>query len=170
MPWAFLCADDQDGIIPRTPGKTGMSMSTQTLNSQMAVLLFTDLVGSVRLKTEMGVSAYATSLSRHDQIVRSAISGFTGARIVKDIGDGVFASFARVSDAVNAALMMQAIIASELWGQKPFVFASGSDWRGCIRWRRAGRITQGRWTHGRPHRPADEPGVGRADPAFPRGI
>jgi serine/threonine-protein kinase len=85
----------------------------------MAVLLFTDLVGSLRLKSELGVEAYAAVLRRHDQIVRTAISGFADARILKDTGDGVFASFVRVSDAVNSALLIQSMLANEPWPNGP---------------------------------------------------
>lgn len=94
-------------------------MHTQTLTSRMAVLLFTDLVGSLRLKSELGVEAYAAGLRRHDQIIRTVISGFVDARILKDTGDGVFASFGRVSDAVNSALLIQSLLTNETWPNQP---------------------------------------------------
>ncbi len=40
-------------------------MADNKLQSRLMVLMFTDLVGSVDLKTRLGASAYASLISRH---------------------------------------------------------------------------------------------------------
>ena len=75
--------------------------------SRLMVLLFSDIVGSTELKGRLGTVEYAELLSRHDQIFRQIIDSTPGAHILKDTGDGFFASFATASDAVRAALRFQ---------------------------------------------------------------
>ena len=75
--------------------------------SRLMVLLFSDIVGSTDLKNRLGTVEYAELLSRHDQIFRQIIESTPGAHILKDTGDGFFASFATASDAVRAALRFQ---------------------------------------------------------------
>src|SRR5437868_992697 len=43
-------------------------MAGTGVDSRLAVLLFTDIVGSVDLKSRLGTSAYARLLSRHNEI------------------------------------------------------------------------------------------------------
>jgi serine/threonine-protein kinase len=76
-------------------------------SSRLMVLLFSDIVGSTELKNRLGTVEYAELLSRHDQIFRQIIDSTPGAHILKDTGDGFFASFATASDAVRAALRFQ---------------------------------------------------------------
>jgi serine/threonine-protein kinase len=75
--------------------------------SRLMVLLFSDIVGSTDLKRRIGTVEYADLLARHDQIFRQIVNSTAGAVILKDTGDGFFASFATASDAVRAALRFQ---------------------------------------------------------------
>src|SRR5688500_4876813 len=75
--------------------------------SRLMVLFFSDIVGSTELKSRLGTVEYAEVLSRHDQIFHEVIAATPGARVLKDTGDGFFASFATASDAVRAALRFQ---------------------------------------------------------------
>ena len=74
-------------------------------NRQLAAIMFTDIVGFTSL---MGSDEEKTLeiLEKNRKIHRPIIDEFNGTWI-KDIGDGVIASFNAVSDAVNAAIKIQ---------------------------------------------------------------
>ena len=67
--------------------------------------LFTDIEGSTQL-WERFPAVMRSALSRHDDILREAIEAH-GGRIVKNLGDGVYAVFHRAGDAVAAAIAAQ---------------------------------------------------------------
>ena len=74
-------------------------MADAGLRSRLVVLLFSDIVGSVDLKSRLGTSAYAELLSRHNQIFHATAAEIPGARVLQNTGDGFLASFATPSDA-----------------------------------------------------------------------
>src|SRR3954462_3418534 len=82
-------------------------------SSRLAVLLFTDIVGSTDLKSRLGTTAYTAQLARHDALFRSLTARVPGAAILQDTGDGFFASFLTASDAVRGALDFHARLASD---------------------------------------------------------
>jgi len=82
-------------------------MSPGVSQSRLAVLMFTDIVGSTHLKTRIGVEAYLRCLARHDGLFRDALSQAPGAEILQETGDGYFVAFANVADAVRCALRFQ---------------------------------------------------------------
>ena len=84
--------------------------------SRLSVLLLTDIVGSTDLKTRLGLSEYARRLARHDEVFKQLITEYPSAEILKDTGDGYFASFATTSDAVRFALRFQRALAEQTWG------------------------------------------------------
>ncbi|MBT3359797.1 MAG: adenylate/guanylate cyclase domain-containing protein [Rhodospirillales bacterium] len=69
-------------------------------------VLFTDIVGSTSMTVSVGDDAAQYVVRTHNRIVRSALTNFSG-REVKHTGDGIMASFATVSNAVEAAIEMQ---------------------------------------------------------------
>lgn len=83
---------------------------------ELTVLLFTDIAGSVELQQRLGTEAYTRVVARHDALIQLAFeqSG-TPPVILKETGDGVLAKFVTASDAVNAALRIQALFAHEEW-------------------------------------------------------
>lgn len=85
----------------------------------MMVLVFTDIIQSVNLKTKHGDSAAAALIARHDAIFKRLIKNFVGAMTIKDTGDGFLAEFPTASDAVRFALRFQHAIATEDWGAIP---------------------------------------------------
>jgi class 3 adenylate cyclase len=87
--------------------------------AQQMVLLFTDLVGSVELKTRFGAPVYAGLIARHDAIFREIVGSTAGSEIVKDTGDGFLAHFANTCDAVIAALRFQFGLHREPWKPEP---------------------------------------------------
>jgi WD40 repeat protein/class 3 adenylate cyclase/tRNA A-37 threonylcarbamoyl transferase component Bud32 len=77
--------------------------------------MFTDIVGCVALNNRVGQSAYMSMIRRHDELIRAAIASESGAELLKDTGDGCFASFPTASAAVRTALRMQQAIRVEPW-------------------------------------------------------
>lgn len=77
-----------------------------------ATLLFTDIVGSTERAVEVGDDAWRTTIDVHDRIVESAVGDFDGT-VVKSTGDGVLATFASPSNAVDAALALRKRLVSE---------------------------------------------------------
>ena len=89
--------------------------STTPHASRLAVLLFTDLVGSTGLKSRFGTVAFARLLARHDAIFKQLIAPVPMAEILQDTGDGYFASFATTADALQFALQFQSALRQERW-------------------------------------------------------
>ena len=74
--------------------------------TQTVSLVFTDLVGSTAHATRLGPEDADALRREHFGILREAIA-HCGGEEVKNLGDGVMASFDRVAAAVNCAIGMQ---------------------------------------------------------------
>jgi class 3 adenylate cyclase/tetratricopeptide (TPR) repeat protein len=72
----------------------------------VAVVLFTDLVGSTELRGHLGEQAAEELRRRHDTLLSQAVEAH-GGRVVKGLGDGIMATFAGAADAVAAAVAIQ---------------------------------------------------------------
>ncbi|MEY2429169.1 MAG: eukaryotic-like serine/threonine-protein kinase [Verrucomicrobiota bacterium] len=70
-------------------------------------LLFTDIVGSTKLKQELGDSRAVKLLERHHALVRKVLSQFDGGEEISTAGDSFFLVFTRPSDAVKFSLLLQ---------------------------------------------------------------
>ncbi len=68
----------------------------------LAAILFTDIVGSTALRSELGEDAADDLRRAHEADLTTAVDHHQG-RMVKTLGDGVMAVFAGVADAVAAA-------------------------------------------------------------------
>ena len=75
-----------------------------------AIVLFTDLVGSTELRSRLGENAADELRHKHDTLVAAAIGVGRGS-VVKNLGDGIMATFAGAADAVAAAVAIQQAIA-----------------------------------------------------------
>ena len=75
--------------------------------------LFTDIVDSTRLLDTLGDAKWRRLLARHDELVREAIAE-SGGEVVKQTGDGFFASFESAKAAVEAAVSIQRALADEI--------------------------------------------------------
>jgi class 3 adenylate cyclase len=64
-------------------------------------LVFTDIEGSTRLLTELGVNAYRYALTEHRECLRAAFARYHGYE-VNVLGDGLFYAFSSEEDAVRA--------------------------------------------------------------------
>ena len=76
--------------------------------------LFTDIEGSTRLEQSLGSEQWATTVARHDRLLREAIES-NGGVVVKTEGDAFFAAFERPGDAIRASVAAQRAIAAEPW-------------------------------------------------------
>jgi class 3 adenylate cyclase/tetratricopeptide (TPR) repeat protein len=74
-----------------------------------AIVLFTDLVGSTELRSRLSEDVAEALRRKHDALVAGAIEGNRG-KLVKNLGDGVMATFAGASDAAGAAVAIQQAI------------------------------------------------------------
>jgi class 3 adenylate cyclase len=75
--------------------------------------LFTDIVDSTKLLETLGDDKWKRLLARHDALVREAISE-AGGEVVKQTGDGFFASFENPNAAIAAAIAIQRALAAEI--------------------------------------------------------
>jgi class 3 adenylate cyclase len=73
--------------------------------------LFTDIVDSTRLLETLGDERWRKLLARHDELVRAQIVG-GGGEVIKQTGDGFFASFEDARAAIEAAVAIQRALAS----------------------------------------------------------
>jgi class 3 adenylate cyclase/pimeloyl-ACP methyl ester carboxylesterase len=68
----------------------------------LAVVMFTDLVGSTERAVSLGDAGWKSLLDRHDAVVRTAV-GRAGGTVVKHTGDGVLALLPSAGVAIRAA-------------------------------------------------------------------
>ena len=97
--------------------------------------------------------AYARLLARHDELFKQLLADYPAAEMLQDTGDGYFAAFATVSDAVRFALRFQEAMHREPWGAGAAAArgsaSTSARWRSCPRrptpgegrraWRRTSR-------------------------------
>jgi len=75
--------------------------------------LFTDIVDSTKLLGTLGEEKYRRLLARHDELLRERIVR-GGGEVIKNTGDGFFASFPDSGSAVRAAIEIQKALAGEI--------------------------------------------------------
>ncbi|HEX5061435.1 MAG TPA: DUF5939 domain-containing protein, partial [Kofleriaceae bacterium] len=126
--WRSLRA--HGGLICTIPGFTELfGTDAPATGLPLAIgrlaVLFTDLVGSVDLYNKVGDARAFALVQEHWRDAMAAIAERNGA-VIKTLGDGVFASFTELSDAVEAAIDIMA--AGERLGrdhQIPFAIRAG---------------------------------------------
>ena len=77
---------------------------------RFAVVLFTDMVDSTELASEMGDARWRQVLDQHDLLCARIVQAH-GGRVVKQMGDGVLALFEQTGRAVVAALDLRDALA-----------------------------------------------------------
>jgi class 3 adenylate cyclase len=75
--------------------------------------VFTDIVDSTRLLETLGDDKWKRLLARHNELVRESIAE-AGGEVVKQTGDGFFASFENPKAAIDAAVGIQRALAAEI--------------------------------------------------------
>jgi class 3 adenylate cyclase len=109
----------------------------------LLTLLFTDIVGSTQLKHDLGDAQALLLLQRHHALVRKLLRQSAEAEEISTAGDSFFIVFAKPSEAVKFALLLQAEL-RELARQSGVAVldASGFTWGRCSLSR--GRMPRGR--------------------------
>src|SRR5262249_45466627 len=74
-----------------------------------------DIVESVDLERRVGTEAYSRLLKLHHQIFHDVLQTVSAGKIHQDTGDGFLAEFPTPGDAVNAALLFQALLRKAKW-------------------------------------------------------
>ncbi len=125
-----------DDIVRQHPdvGWTGLptkDVRTAELPTGTVTFLFTDVEGSTRLWEEHPDSMQS-SLARHDEILREAVTAHDG-HIVKTTGDGVHAVFTAAPDALAAAAAAQVALRARTVGCQRAV--EGTNGRAYLRGR-----------------------------------
>jgi adenylate cyclase len=74
-------------------------------------VMFTDMVGSTALTQDRGDAIAQQVVHAHNRVVRHALTRHSG-REIKHTGDGIMASFAATSNAVEASILIQRNVAA----------------------------------------------------------
>lgn len=91
----FTEADDNDRV-----------MVDGSPDTALRAIMFTDIEGSTAVSTSVGDAAAMDLKRRHDAVVEQALEEH-GGRIIKDTGDGMFASFTSVLRAIESSIAIQ---------------------------------------------------------------
>lgn len=83
--------------------------------TKIVVVMFTDIVDSVALKSRLGASDYSELIARHDRLFMDILKETSDAELRQDTGDGFYALFPTPTSAVIAALKFQHAIYMEHW-------------------------------------------------------
>jgi class 3 adenylate cyclase len=101
---------DQDAVVALTQEFLTGALPIPDPDRMLATVLFTDIVDSTRLATELGDRRWHRLLEQHNQVVRSHLARFRG-REVKTTGDGFLATFDGPARAIRAAQAIRAELA-----------------------------------------------------------
>jgi class 3 adenylate cyclase len=93
---------DQDAVVGLTQEFLTGALPVPDPDRMLATVVFTDIVDSTRLATELGDRRWHRMLEQHNQVVREQLARFRG-REVKTTGDGFLASFDGPARAIRAA-------------------------------------------------------------------
>lgn len=97
-----------------------------TTSTDTGFVVFTDLVGFTQLTAERGDEFALSLLERQDQIVRDAL--VDGARVVKELGDGLLLWFPEDAAALEICLALQASFCAASTEDVPFWVRMGMHW------------------------------------------
>jgi class 3 adenylate cyclase len=92
--------------LGRISDPLGTSMEQPIAESAFRTIVFTDIEGSTQLTERLGDEGVMALLREHNEIVRSALRAHGGSEI-KHTGDGIMASFAAVTTALESTILIQ---------------------------------------------------------------
>ena len=98
---------DREGTKP----KAEQAIDDGPVPGGFATILFTDMEGSTTLADRLGDNAAQEVRRAHNEIVRAALSA-NGGNEIKHTGDGIMASFATASGALECAITIQRGVAA----------------------------------------------------------
>jgi class 3 adenylate cyclase len=106
----FIWAGDQDATIDEIQTFVTGVRPAPTPKRTLATVLFTDIVDSTRTAAALGDRAWRRLLDEHFGVTRRLLDRFDG-RQVKNVGDGVLATFDGPARAVRCAAAIRAGVA-----------------------------------------------------------
>jgi pimeloyl-ACP methyl ester carboxylesterase len=109
IPWV----GDRQGLVHEIEEFLTGARHVHEPDRVLASVLFTDIAGSTERAAELGDTEWRRLLERHDEIARRQVESFRG-RVVKNLGDGMFATFDGPARAVRCAESLCDTIPSEL--------------------------------------------------------
>jgi class 3 adenylate cyclase len=92
--------------LGRIADPMGTSATQPITESAFRTIVFTDIVGSTQHTQRVGDEGHMAVLHQHNEVVRSALKEHGGSE-VKHTGDGIMASFASVTGALESAIVIQ---------------------------------------------------------------
>ena len=93
---------DHDAVVALTQEFLTGALPVADPDRMLATVLFTDIVDSTRLATELGDRRWHRTLDQHNHVVRKHLARFRGKE-VKTTGDGFLATFDGPARAIRAA-------------------------------------------------------------------
>ena len=84
---------------------------TDPSDGGLRVMMFTDIASSTALAGQLGDQRFHELLKTHNIVIRDALNRYAGTE-AKHTGDGILASFASVSQAVECAMAIQRAFAA----------------------------------------------------------
>jgi class 3 adenylate cyclase len=96
----------------RDAERVGEHLMRDVSRAVMKTFVFTDIVGSTELASQLEDRHWNNVLRRHDETLR-AIFADHGGQVVDHTGDGFFAAFENPAEAVKAAIAVQRAISQE---------------------------------------------------------
>jgi len=88
------------------PNEARLDGPGSPIDTGLRAIMFTDLEGSTDVSSRLGDDRAVELVALHDELVRGALT-LSDGREVKHTGDGILASFTRVSAAVECAIEIQ---------------------------------------------------------------
>jgi class 3 adenylate cyclase len=122
---AYRREDDEDGAMEEfeaalaTFERLGAKLDEEHVKELLGrvearrTFVFTDIVGSTKLLETLGDEKWKKLLARHDELLRDGIVA-NGGEIIKQTGDGFFASFENPKAAIEAAVAVQRALDDEV--------------------------------------------------------
>jgi len=101
---------DQDAVLDAMEEFLTGQPARRPRERALASILFTDIVGSTEQAARRGARDWRDLLAEHDRVVRAEIER-EGGRVVKNVGDGVLATFDSAAGAVLAAQAAMDVVA-----------------------------------------------------------
>jgi class 3 adenylate cyclase len=108
----FPFLGDQDAVVVLAQEFLTGARPVSEPDRVLATVLFTDIVDSTRLATELGDQRWHRTLEQHNQVVREQLARFRG-REIKTTGDGFLATFDGPARAIRAAAAIRAGLAEQ---------------------------------------------------------